>query len=478
MTVMVACNAATGAAAAAPSSTTSVRRHVRLRPFRGNGDDGNGNRGDADAVKELCRDVYGGTDYMPRVIEHLGELAARSSSRSRTREGVVGQEENEEQDEHTIVLVAEEEAEEQDQPPPPPPPQQQQQQPPPAVMVLGVVVAQLRGEGHAFLFGLRVHPRARGRGVGKQLMAGACQAAIEAGVRHLVGATIPSNHASVALFARTGHREVARVDVWPPFPLLSDYERHVGFSPPPGKWPGEEGEGEDRSTTSYAGGAGTKPHVRLLDHLAGGEVRRLLLQEQQELAAANLPPPRRCECVEELTRALAAVRRRQRQQQRRPRKDGALASDASQWVPAMYEAMPARGPWARQRVREGGAWLLFGGGGEGGRDVEAVVVAGPSLEARRFVAGVVAVDGSAAARALLLAEQLTPRGRGHFLAFLDVASGGQREEEDKEDSAPASPPPARCALSRLYRLTQVEETHPEGRGCMLVFHREVDGEGV
>jgi ribosomal protein S18 acetylase RimI-like enzyme len=430
------------------TTTTPAPLRARVRPFR---------RSDLEAICDACKDVYGGTDYMPRVIGHLGELAARI--------------EEEEEEERTIVLVAEEEEAEETR--------QgggdgdgDQQRPPTTSSTVGVVVAQLRGEGHAFLFGLRVHPRAQGRGVGRLLMSSACDAARSAGARHLVGATIPSNAASIALFQQTGHREVARVGVWPPFPLLAEYERHVGFVPPPGRRPREEDEGEGAATTSYA--AGARPHVRLLDHLAGGEVRRLL---QQHVADDDeLPPPKKCECVEELTRALAAVRRRQQQQQR---SDGALASEHHlQWIPAMYEAMPARGAWARQRVRESGAWLLFE---PSSATVAAVVVAAPSLEARRFVAGVVAVDGAAAARALLLAEQLTPQGRGHFLAFMDVPFAAATQEEEmrrrgQDEAAPPAPPPTTpCALAQLFDLTRVEETHPEGRGCMLVFHREVVG---
>jgi len=499
MTVMVAAPTASAGRAAAVASTAAAPP-VRVRPFEGA-------RRDAEAIARICRDVYEGTDYVPRVIGHLG---SRSEGRGHKHE------------ERTIVLVADEAGDEETAAAAAAGPEggggseeqrRRQAQTPtqrqPSRQV-GVVVAQLRGDGHAFLFGLRVDPSARGRGVGGVLMRAAVEAAEAAGASHLVGATVPSNAASIALFAATGHAEVARVDVWPPFPLLTAYERAVGFRPAPGRAPA----GEPAATYGGQGGGGVagegegegaSPSLRMLDHLAAGAVRRVLLGAAT--AAAGAAPaglePERCACVVALSEALAGVRRAQRG----GRRDGALTGEAegaeeegggegaaaqasrggggggggggTQWVPAMYEAMPARGPWARERVREGGAWLLPRAASparpgpeqrrpqqQRQRQHEAVVVVGPSLEARRFVAGIVAADGDAAARALLLAEKLAPAG-GHFIAFLDV---------------PPPPPSASegsgggCALSELYGLTRVEETHPEGRGRMLVFHRAVGRE--
>lgn len=406
---------------ATPPTPPPPRKQILVRPF-------DAKRNDAQAVVHMCRDVYGGTDYMPRVIGYLGELST---------------DENQEEQHRTIVLVAEEERDDD---------ADNAQHP-----QVGVVVAQLRGEGHAFLFGLRVDSRVRGKGVGRVLMRAACDAAAASGARHLVGATIPSNAASIALFLGTGHREHARVDVWPPFPLLAAYEQRVGFSPPPGQRPEEEG-------ARYHGDASsTTPSVRLIDHL-GSEVRGVLL-EAAGMPKTAAPEPRRCSCVDELERALAEVRRQAAGDDDTP----APSPAPPQWVPAMYEVMPARGPWARERVMEGGVWLLpRSEAAATTTTVEAVVVAGHSLEARRFVVGVVAVDGNAAARALLFAESLAPG--GHFLAFVDVAGGGGGGGSGRRGGGGGGD--GDCALSRLYQLTRVPETHPEGKGCMIVYHRE------
>jgi GNAT superfamily N-acetyltransferase len=402
-----------------PPTPPPPTRKILVRPF-------DARRNDAQAILHMCRDVYGGTDYMPRVIGYLGELSAR---------------EDQEDQQRTIVLVAEEE-------------QDAAESADTDSAQVGVVVAQLRGEGHAFLFGLRVDSRVRGRGVGRVLMRAAVDAAAASGAQHLVGATIPSNAASIALFLGTGHREHARVDVWPPFPLLAAYEREVGFSPPPGQRPlGEEEQGA-RYRGGDASSCSSTPTVRLIDHL-GPEVRGVLV-EAAAGAAEAAAEPRRCSCVDELERALAEVRRQ-------AQADDDAPSPPPQWVPAMYEVMPARGPWARERAKEGGAWLLPSTTATTTTE-EAVVVAGHSMEARRFVVGVVAVDGDAAARALLFAERLAPG--GHFLAFVDVAgaggSGGGRRRGGGDGGA----------LSRLYQLTRVPDTHPEGKGCMIVYHRE------
>lgn len=445
----------TTATATTTAKPPKTRVSVSVRPFISDG-------ADARAVAHMCRDVYGGTDYMPRVIGHLGELSAAKAG-------------DDGEQQRTIVLVAEEEEDDDgandsaDNVDAPPQPQQPQPQ------AVGVVVAQLRGEGHAFLFGLRVDPRARGKGIGRALMRAACDAAARAGARHLVGATIPSNDASIALFRGTGHEEHARVDVWPPFPLLADYERAVGFRPPPGQRPGGQEEEEGARYHHHDGDGGGEasplPKVRLLDHLPGGV--RGVLMGAAAASNKNKAEPRRCSCVDELARALAEVRAAAADGD----KDDSTPLLLPQWVPAMYEVMPARGPWARERAREGGAWLLP----SDDDGCEAVVVAGHSLEARRFVVGVVAADGDAAARALLLAEGLAPS--GHFLAFVDapvggggtkrrrrgggVAAAGEKEEEEGDAKASAGG----CALSRLYALTRVPETHPEGRGCMIVYHR-------
>jgi GNAT superfamily N-acetyltransferase len=420
----------------------------------------------------MCRDVYGGTDYMPRVIEHLGELS----------EGVVAATNDDDDDDdddddgkgdgdggkgeqRTILLVAEEEEEEGDEEDASAAADNSRSSSSNGRRQVGVVVAQLRGEGHAFLFGLRVDARARSRGVGRALMRAACAAAAAEGATRLVGATIPSNAASISLFVGTGHREHSRVAVWPPFSVLAGYERAVGFAPPRGRRPpgkGDDDEGDERPRYGVGArggaddGASSAPSVRLVDHLPG--VRRLL----ESVAAPPTPePPRRCESVDELSRALAEVRRRA----------GASSSSSSStlppWVPAMFEVMPARGPWARERVREGMAWVLpavVGGG------LEAVVVGAPSFEARRFVVGVVAANGDAAVRALRVAdERLAPPG-GHFLAFVDAPMRIGSGDGDGGDDGGAC-----CALSRLLALSArgAPDAYPEGAGCMVVYHREV-----
>lgn len=121
-------------------------------------------------IRHICKDVYGGTDYLPAEILDYS------------------------QDDRKVVRVLET-AERRD--------------------VLGVVCVERQLDA-AFLMGLRVHPQHFGQGIGARLTAAAEAAARELpGVKTLQTATIQSNPSMRAILAKRGWQLQQVLDSWP-----------------------------------------------------------------------------------------------------------------------------------------------------------------------------------------------------------------------------------------------------------------------
>eukprot|EP00878_Enallax_costatus_P021573 GHUV01022850.1.p1 GENE.GHUV01022850.1~~GHUV01022850.1.p1 ORF type:complete len:254 (+),score=56.54 GHUV01022850.1:108-869(+) len=134
-------------------------------------------------IGEICRNVYGGTDYIPRMIHHFVQRP------------------------DTTVLVSQTAAG--------------------AGSVNGVMCGHKRGSAY-FLFGLRVAEEARGKGLARALMEAVCGSSEEFGpIQSISSTTIPENPATVHLFNTLGFKHTHTVDVWPSYEALSRYEREV-----------------------------------------------------------------------------------------------------------------------------------------------------------------------------------------------------------------------------------------------------------
>lgn len=138
---------------------------------------------DYDQICDICSTVYGGTDFLPRVVNELSRkagvllLVAQSGSAPRT--------------------------------------------------VDGIVCCEDRGDGIWYLFGLRVREGMRGLGLGTLLMQAARAAAAHSPV--IVSTTIPENTGSLKVFARLHLRHWASVDIWPPWKVMQQYEAGLGW---------------------------------------------------------------------------------------------------------------------------------------------------------------------------------------------------------------------------------------------------------
>jgi len=319
---MVATAAAT--AAVAPQATTATKAAApppcTIRKYD--------HADDHPEIVRICEHVYGGTDYLPRVIE---ESAARDD----------------------VILCAEAAAggtsdssgsAADDQAP----------------RLHGVVCAQRRGDGSAFVSGLRVCPDARQQGIGRLLMvrlllhvslsgqlgwglflrdvetelaAAAAQPSAnllpthplihqvntnpnttqqqeaidthlsaDPSVTALVSTTIPQQAATIRIFDRQGWSMQGVVECWPPYSVLHEYEERVG-------WPAVQ--------------ASLELHGPMLD---------LVPRAGDVLSKAAVGGWQRCRSVDQLAAAVQSVRRRQRvwwRDHRRLQQGGSLIKDGS-----------------------------------------------------------------------------------------------------------------------------------------------------
>lgn len=152
---------------------------------------------DYQAIADICKDVYNGHDYMPRMI---GSYASDPA----------------------YLLLAANSCDTEGK-----------------GRLVGIIGSHLRG-GMVFLFGLRVKENERGRGVAKLLSSKIIQQSMlnfpTASCVYTV--TVPENKAAISIFGKLlGESQVPRdvVHLWPPSEELHQYEESIG-------WPGEAAE--------------------------------------------------------------------------------------------------------------------------------------------------------------------------------------------------------------------------------------------
>ncbi|KAF6253297.1 acyl-CoA N-acyltransferase [Scenedesmus sp. NREL 46B-D3] len=251
---------------------------------------------DQPAVVDICKNVYNGSDYMPRMIQHFAERG------------------------ETTVLVS--------QPGPGPEPGANS-----ADAIHGLVCGHRRGSAW-FLFGLRVAEHARGKGVARALMAEICSCSREhGGVAAITSATVPQNPAAVRLFEQLGFSHTHTVDMWPSYASLAAYEQAVGFVP----------------------GAPEQPmfHTSLIDHVQGA--KELVSQASSSLGA-QAEHWVQASSLQQLQQAVRSIR----QQQRELVPEMRLVPEAlpQDWLPWVYESWPLDSPYVQQQLQEGAIWLL------------------------------------------------------------------------------------------------------------------------
>ncbi|KAF5832903.1 hypothetical protein DUNSADRAFT_11053 [Dunaliella salina] len=160
---------------------------------------------DVDQIKDICKDVYGGGDYMPRRIEeYLG-------------------------DEQCLLIVADKGEGEVD----------------------GVACASLRGS-MIFIFGLRVRTTAREKGLGRLLMVNLTERAKARfpHARTLASTTASSNQSAQKILGALLGAPLPQLDIWPPTsktPHLSKYEASIG-------WPAKKAD-KDQTLLAFIPGA-------------------------------------------------------------------------------------------------------------------------------------------------------------------------------------------------------------------------------
>ncbi|KAG1668532.1 hypothetical protein FOA52_012126 [Chlamydomonas sp. UWO 241] len=138
------------------------------------------------ACKDICTDVYGGKDYMPRMLESYAA------------------------DENTLMLVATRKGD---------------------GAVGGIVCADRRGS-IVFLFGLRVCSKFRGRGLASMLVAAASEGVPGAfpQATALMTVTIDANAAAVALFSKAlSPAPLYTAEAWPPWTCTYAFESALGW---------------------------------------------------------------------------------------------------------------------------------------------------------------------------------------------------------------------------------------------------------
>jgi len=325
---------------------------------------------DLESVRGMCRDVYGGQDWLPAALS--GEDGASAPLHKRPGVAVIV----------GVSCGGGDEAGE---------------------MVVAVGAVELRGGGgasqHAWLSGLRVAPEARGRGLSVALLRELRETAVRAAggasaSSSLVAAssTIPANAAMLRSFARDGWVVERQVAVFPGWATTYSCDEEAGGCRRTGA-----------ATLAAPGLAGVRSRLEEASAEGGADRRWTALDPTDGAAVA---------------RAAAEV-----------------ATHAGTTVPAI--------------PLEYTIWRVGGGGARGdmaplpallGADVlasssgtpAALVVWRSSEEMRgRVVAGVVAVDASAAASAMLRLDARAPHGR--FVAFVDLATLDRGTDGDGDD---------------------------------------------
>jgi len=293
------------------------------------------------------------------------------------------------------------------------------------------VCGQRRG-GAVFIFGLRTHERARGRGLGRKLVERLISPDSRAALAppgggpppaQLVGVTTAEQPHSVAIFRRLAFDLSRTVRVWPPYACLKAYETAIGFpavglpsSPPPAS-------------------------PTLLDFVPGAA--EALQRGAGELAAERAW--RRCGDAAELEASLRAVRARQAA----AGDAGALGTSPSLLsVPFVYELFPLGCDWLGEQLAAGGVWLLADASG-----VACVLVVARSPEFRRICAGAVCANDAGLHAAVAHAARLSP----HFVLFVDLPATAV------DGAAPAARP-------QLFDCSAAEVS------SFLVFTREAAAE--
>jgi len=259
------------------------------------------------------------------------------------------------------------------------------------------VCGQRRG-GAIFIFGLRTHERARGRGLGRRLVERLITPDSRAAVTppggpppaQLVGVTTAEQPHSVAIFRRLAFALTRTVYVWPPYAQLKAYETATGFpavglpsSPPPAS-------------------------PTLMDFVPGAA--QALQRGAGELAAERAW--RRCGDAAELEASLRAVRARQA-----AAGDAGASGDSPSLLslPFVYELFPLGCDWLGEQLAAGGVWLLTDASGCAG-----VLVVARSPEFRRLCAGAVCATDAALHASVAHAARLSP----HFVLFADLPEAG------------------------------------------------------
>ncbi|KAL6757369.1 hypothetical protein V8C86DRAFT_1688143 [Haematococcus lacustris] len=363
MQQMMSCGAAPPMAPPPPMTKTPWR----IRPYRHPTDYG--------AIVDICKDVYGGTDYIPRMLPTY-------TSQS-----------------HSVLLVAEHE---------------------PSSTVHGIVCADLRGH-MAFVFGLRVQASTRGCGLGRHLMAALCGGlphhfhSLGLGPVHsLATETILSNTASQRIVRQFMPRLLCRLDMWPPGSHLSSYEKALG-------WPAQQAGPTDPG---------------ILDHIEG--VQETLAADKEAAAllprwerASSL------EQVNAALRGIRAAWQLSADVEPQagsfasgqgPAGDGVTPSptgshqagsqaELHQWLPGFYDMHPTDSHWCSEQLQQGRLWLLPADTDQvpGGAGYLAVMCLAVSVESRRWCAGIVSSCNAATHAALMHAASQ----QRHFVAFLD-----------------------------------------------------------
>uniref|UniRef100_A0A383W008 N-acetyltransferase domain-containing protein n=1 Tax=Tetradesmus obliquus TaxID=3088 RepID=A0A383W008_TETOB len=404
---------------AQPVQTATVRtKGVQIRTYL---------HQDQPAVVDICKKVYNGSDYMPRMIQHFAE-----------RDG-------------TTVLVS-------------------QPEPgcaaDPADAIHGLVCGHRRGSAW-FLFGLRVAEHARGKGVARALMEHICSCSSEHGeVAAVTSATIPQNPAAVRLFEQLGFCHTHTVDMWPSYASLASYEQAVGFVP----------------------GAPQQPvfHTSLIDHVQGA--KELLMQASSSLSV-QAEHWVQASSMQQLQQAVGSIR--QQQMELAPELQLVPADLPQDWLPWVYECWPLDSPYVQERLQDGEIWLLphpstpvhhsassssmcssatsftsssssssqqllqaaglaTDSGGNLQQHYAAVVLATWSPEFRRRCVGILAAGDAFVAPALHFVGSREP----HFVSFVDR---GSRHSSGKPDPT--------VALPEVFSLTEGDSN------CFIVYAR-------
>jgi len=161
---------------------------------------------DVEQIKDMCKDVYGGGDYMPRMIEEYLE------------------------NELCLLIVADKGDGNVD----------------------GIACASLRGEDMLFLFGLRVRTTAREKGLGSFLLFNLTERAKARfpNARTVASTTACSNQSAQKILGALLGDPLPQLDIWPPTsktPHLSEYEASIG-------WPMKKAE-KDQTLLAFIPGA-------------------------------------------------------------------------------------------------------------------------------------------------------------------------------------------------------------------------------